>query len=662
MLYGAAYYPEHRDPGKWEYDLDNMVEANLNCVRVGEFAWKPLEPREGEYDFDWVDRFLGLAAERNIQVMLCPPLRTAPAWLVEKDPSVLTMTKEGLRLEFGSRYTFCINNDTLRSCGMALAERMAQHFGPHAAVTSWHLDNEYGDEEDCHCPVCRLKWQAWLAGRYGRIDELNERWGTSFWGLEFDHFAQVPTPMRTKAPLNPGLWQAWRQFRSDCTVEVIGMHVGALRPHIGGAPITTNFQCLWNYCTDYPEAAKHLDVCGLNYYAGFGEHARDRELGLAVVRACKRRNFWVVETHGGPCHIPGNGTGTPEDGAVARLCAHMVANGVDGIVFFRWRCAPFGAEQHIMSITGYDGRPRHGFDEVKQIGANLRRLAPLLEGTTVQSDVAVMYDFQSRWYLEGESQAWHPPKSLYIDKVRQHHRSVRELGMNCDVVGRESDLSLYRMLIVGVMPMIDDELADRLRAFVEAGGILVWHPYCGFCDMDATIYPRRLHPTLEELLGVDIGNFAATALDRERRFAWEGESYAGTYFHDLPEPHGAEVVAWYDAGLLHGRPAVTVNCAGRGKAILVTTYADDAFYAAFLGHWGREVGAVPLLTSPVPAGVEVAERSALDGRRLLFVLNGTGEAKAVALDRAMHDVWADEPVRVELVMAPYGVRVLTGAK
>ena len=39
ILYGAAYYPEHRDPRRWDFDLERMAEARVNCLRV-EKCWR----------------------------------------------------------------------------------------------------------------------------------------------------------------------------------------------------------------------------------------------------------------------------------------------------------------------------------------------------------------------------------------------------------------------------------------------------------------------------------------------------------------------------------------------------------------------------------------------------------------------------------------------
>ena len=127
---------------------------------------------------------------------------------------------------------------------------MARHYGNHPGVMGWHLDNEYGDEPDCHCPICAGKWREWLRQRYGTIEALNAAWGNVFWSLEYTHFGQVPTPRVSKTFHSPAHLQAWRTFRSDCTVEITGLNAAALRPHAQGQPVGKNFQALWNFRTD----------------------------------------------------------------------------------------------------------------------------------------------------------------------------------------------------------------------------------------------------------------------------------------------------------------------------------------------------------------------------------------------------------------------------
>src|SRR5687767_10706015 len=83
---GADYYPEHWPRDRWETDLRMMKEAGFNIVRVAEFSWISFEPEEGRYEFDWLDRWLKLAAKYDIKVIVGTPTAIMPAWLARKYP------------------------------------------------------------------------------------------------------------------------------------------------------------------------------------------------------------------------------------------------------------------------------------------------------------------------------------------------------------------------------------------------------------------------------------------------------------------------------------------------------------------------------------------------------------------------------------------------
>jgi beta-galactosidase len=292
----------------------------------------------------------------------------------------------------------------------------------------------------------------------------------------------------------------------------------------------------------------------------------------------------------------------------------------------------------------------------------LRRIGPRLCGTEVRSDVALMYDFQSRWMLESgfsnPSTPWLGPKDLYLKHANMLYRILRECGVNVDVASRGSDLTRYRMIVMSMMPLVDDVLAGRLRDFVSSGGTLVWHPYSGMCDEHLRVYPHRLHPLLEELFGVDAADFAALRPQETWSFEWGGAQYAGTLFADLLALQGASATAAYSAGWPRGRPAVVTRREGKGNAIYVGTFADAPFYRAFLYDCMAEAGVRPIMAGTLPDGIEVACRTAADGRRLIILINRAQQPGRVPLERPATDLWADERVAHEVIVAAGGVRVL----
>ena len=57
---GVSYYPEVAGD-EIDRDIRQMKDIGVNMVRMGEFAWCRMEPKQGTYDFKWlhqaVDKF-----------------------------------------------------------------------------------------------------------------------------------------------------------------------------------------------------------------------------------------------------------------------------------------------------------------------------------------------------------------------------------------------------------------------------------------------------------------------------------------------------------------------------------------------------------------------------------------------------------------------------
>jgi hypothetical protein len=96
-MVGAYYYPEHWDPSQWDRDLQKMASLGFEFVHMAEFAWAQLEPKEGVYDFAWLDTAVMLSAKHGLKVILCTSTATPPVWLSRKYPDILILNEDGSR-------------------------------------------------------------------------------------------------------------------------------------------------------------------------------------------------------------------------------------------------------------------------------------------------------------------------------------------------------------------------------------------------------------------------------------------------------------------------------------------------------------------------------------------------------------------------------------
>ena len=105
MWFGVDYHPEHwvypydgteaEPEARWHRDVELMLRAGVNVVRMGEFCWGLYEPEEGRYSFDWMRRLLDLMGAAGIKVMLGTPTAAPPLWLTEKHPEILPKNEQG---------------------------------------------------------------------------------------------------------------------------------------------------------------------------------------------------------------------------------------------------------------------------------------------------------------------------------------------------------------------------------------------------------------------------------------------------------------------------------------------------------------------------------------------------------------------------------------
>ena len=91
-----------------------MKECGIEVVRIAEFAWSKIEPREGEFTYEFFNEFLDLAYEMNVKVIFCTPTATPPAWLTEKYPETLNAAIDGTLYRHGGRRHYNYNSPKYR--------------------------------------------------------------------------------------------------------------------------------------------------------------------------------------------------------------------------------------------------------------------------------------------------------------------------------------------------------------------------------------------------------------------------------------------------------------------------------------------------------------------------------------------------------------------
>lgn len=364
-----------------------------------------MEPEEGRYELDWLERAIAQAAAHHIVTVLGTPTDTPPAWLTQKYPDTLRVDANGRRAEHGGRRQFSYVSPRYREFSRRIVEKLAARFGRNPNVVGWQIGNEY--TEDPFDDHARLGFQQWLAAKYKTLDALNEHWATAYWSETYTRWDQIPLA----APRgNPGLLLDYRRFVTDVWRDFQRNQLDVIRAHADAAQfVTTNYGGLgWANRFDRHTVAADLDLISWDEYVGQGHPDADYNGAIHdLARGWKRQNFWVMEAQ--PGFVDWAPVSNSLDRGETRAMAwQAVGHGADCYTFWQWRSALNGQEQYHGTLAGPDGEPVPIYEEIRQLGREFAATSAALAGTAPVSEAAILHDYDSRWAID-----FHPQTQRY---------------------------------------------------------------------------------------------------------------------------------------------------------------------------------------------------------------------------------------------------------
>ncbi|KJK34778.1 beta-galactosidase, partial [Lentzea aerocolonigenes] len=342
LAFGGDYSPEQWPKPVWQEDVRLMREAGVTMVSVGIFTWALVEPEPAQYDFGWLDGLLDLLYDNGIRVDLGTPTVVPPAWFYEKFPMALPVSREGVRYAFGGRGTICHSAPPYQQAAASITRKLAHRYGEHPALAMWHVHNEYGAPVSaCYCDLAAAAFRRWLLARYTTVKELNEAWGTTFWGQTYNSFDQVQPPRLTPTAGNPAQQLDWERFTSDQMLANFKRERDVLHEVTPGVPVTTNFHAALSQCQsiDYWAWAREVDVVTNDHYLIAEDERPHVNLAMAadLTRSLAGGRPWLLLEHSTSAVNWQRRNIAKSSGEMARNSLAHVARGSDGAMFFQWR-------------------------------------------------------------------------------------------------------------------------------------------------------------------------------------------------------------------------------------------------------------------------------------------------------------------------------------
>jgi beta-galactosidase len=627
-----------------------MEAADLKVVRIAEFAWSRMEPSEGHYDFDWLERAISLAAKHHIVSVLGTPTATPPAWLTQKYPDTLRVEPDGQRVKHGNRAHASATSPRYREFCRRIAEQMAIRFGHNPNVVGWQIDNEYGYALMSYDDVTRQQFQDWLKTKYKTIDNLNAHWTTSYWSQTYDNWGEIPIPVGGH---NPGLMLDWKRFVTHTWTSYQQNQIDVIRKHAEPRQFTTgNFMGFFDGFDHYP-ITEPLTFASWDDYVGSG-HVDPAYNGLAhdLTRGFKRQNFWVMETQPGAVNWASINNFLNR-GEARAMAWQAIGHGADDVNYWQWRSALNGQEEIHGVLVGPDGTPVPFYDEAAQTAHEFAKVESSFRDTVPLSQVALLYSYDSHWAIQFQK---HTEKYDDIGLLKSYYRALRQLSQSVDVVSASAPLEGYKLVAAPSLNVLPKDLADHLLEYVRNGGHLVLGPRSGMKDEFNALLPQRQPGFLVDALGARVEQYYALEKDFPVSGAW-GNGQASIWAEQLKsQAPGDEVLLKYGKsnGWLDEQPAVITRAYGKGRITYVGAVLDDKLMAV-AAEWMTQKSGVTPVFGPVPDGVEVSRRVG-PGKQVFVVINYAPEARRVVLPHSMKLV-LDGKQGDAVDLPPYGVAV-----
>lgn len=666
FLFGGDWNPEQWPEDTWEHDLDMLEDAHINEVTINVFSWALLQPAEDRYDFSMLDKIVALLVKHDFNIVMATGTAALPGWMVRLHPKTIRTEQNGTRHVFGGRHNFCPTSPYFRKASRALAAHVAERYAGTSGLVAWHVCNEYGGGGGlCYCDHCAEAFRTWLKNKYGTIEALNKAWCANFWSHTIYDWGDVVPPVSYGDGISAakcvvsGLQMDYRRFQNQAQLACYTNERDAIRAYDAATPITTNLMGTFKDL-DYFEWAKEMDVVSWDNYPGMDTPPSFTAMCHDLMRGIGgNKPFMLME------QTPNQQNWFPfckvkRPGEVRKLSWQAVSHGADTVQFFQMKQSIGGCERFHGAVIAHDGTEQSRvFKETAALGGELDRIGKRLMGSEIRAKVAIMFDWQSYWSLEG---CVGPTAGFsYPNEVHRFYRAFWRRNVPVDIIESTTPLDKLKQYDLVVAPALITVLpgvAETLESYVSEGGSFITGYMAGIHDEHDLVVPGGYPGKLRDLMGVWVEEIDALAPDETIEVHGDAVDAKGEIVASIIHREGARRLAAYGGGEFYaGHSALTVNTYGKGKAYFVGTPLDETGMSAFMAPIIKELGLKLLDT---PEDVSLSVRYGDDGVRYAFLINNSESDKRLCLDELNGGVElltghvVDGPVELK----PYGVNVI----
>jgi len=308
---------------------------------------------------------------------------------------------------------------------------------------------------------------------------------------------------------------------------------------------------------------------------------------------------------------------------------HAFAGGNKFVCNYRFDKPVTGGEQYHYAILNADKETisTSGIEYIKVIN-EIKELRKHYDPNAVappfyqRRQAAILYNPDNRWEEDNQPQTnqWN-----FMGHLKRYYDALKELGVPVDVITEEKDFLKYPVLIAPSYELLDAQLINRWKQYVENGGHLVLTTRTGQKDRNGKLWEMKWAEPIYDLVGAKVPFYDLLPDSVKGTIKMGASSYQWNNWADMLEPlQGTEVWATYTNQFYTGKAAVVHRKLGKGTVTYVGPDTDDGqLEKAVIARIYKEAG---INTANYPEGVIIDWR---DG--FWIGVNYSGKAYNVSL-------------------------------
>ncbi|MFL6280167.1 MAG: beta-galactosidase [Vicinamibacterales bacterium] len=588
----------------WRRDLAAIKSLGFNSVKTW-VDWASGEPERGRYQFDALEQLLALSDEAGLRVIVQIYTDAAPEWLGNRYPDSSFVSDQGTRIASQASPGYCLDHSGVRADMVAFIGAVSTAAARHSsfyAVDVWsepHLVNWVWfntPAEFCYCPYTQARFRDWLKRKYRSVDAVNAAWYRTF-----SSWDQVEAP-RFGTILSYTDLIDWKTFIAAKLEEDLKLKADASGPR-GARPVSSHSDApaiMLSPLSGFGNPDDWWMTRSVDYYGTsiYPKHAAAAtpwspvRLASAldgIRSAAGDRGWWIGELQSGQ-GATGVKVASPVTGADLRLWGWAaISRGARAISYYAWYPMSSGYESNGYGMIELDGTITDRARIAGQFADVVARNAALFGLLRPHpSKVAILYNRLS--YLVGGNTV--APGTVVRNSMLGIYRALFEQNIQADFIHPDDVVaggaSKYAVIYLSYPVMLQQSVADALKAYVRGGGTLIsearpaWNDERGIANaripgggLDQTFGARE-----RELRSADSISFTMES-DLDGSLApVSGRTFNGVAFAEHLDVigSGARVLARFGGdGARPSDAAIVMTRQGNGRAILIGTFPSAAF-------------------------------------------------------------------------------------